>query len=167
MDAVTQAGRSTAMATPRSMIVDESLTRWYHCTSCCVRRAFLCGDGNEHRKDWIEDWLRRLVGIFAVDRAGYAVMDNRLHALLRLDSPRAPRPGRPRRSRAAGRPSARRPAGSLLGGPARLDTAAPSTAAAGTATCFAASRSRPTPQPDQSPGRSHNARSGSWPRRRM
>ena len=89
MDAVTQTGRSTAMATPRSMIVDEAVTPWYHCTSRCVRRAFLCGDGKEHRKAWIEDRLRELVGIFAVDCAGYAVMDNHLHALLRLDSPRA------------------------------------------------------------------------------
>ena len=79
------------MATPRSMIVDEAVTPWYHCTSRCVRRAFLCGDGKDHRQAWIEDRLRELVGIFAIDCAGYAVLDNHLHALLRLDR-RAPRP---------------------------------------------------------------------------
>jgi hypothetical protein len=69
IDAVTQAGRSTAMATPRSMIVDEAVTSWFHCTSRRVRRAFLCGDGKGHRKARIEDRLRELVAIFAVDCA--------------------------------------------------------------------------------------------------
>jgi hypothetical protein len=77
------------MATPRSMIVDEAVTRWYHCTSRCVRRAFLCGEGKHDRKGWIEDRLRELVGIFAIDCGGFAVLDNHLHVLLRLDSPRA------------------------------------------------------------------------------
>jgi hypothetical protein len=77
------------MAIPRSMIVDEALTPWYHCTSRCVRRAFLCGEGHSHRKDWIESRLRELVGIFAIDCGGFAVMDNHLHLVLRLDSPRA------------------------------------------------------------------------------
>lgn len=76
------------MATPRSQLVDESVTPWYHCVSRCVRRARLCGDDCAHRKDWIVARLRELVGIFAVDCGGFAVMDNHLHLLLRLDSPR-------------------------------------------------------------------------------
>uniref|UniRef100_UPI0013EC6D16 hypothetical protein n=1 Tax=Paludisphaera rhizosphaerae TaxID=2711216 RepID=UPI0013EC6D16 len=76
------------MATLRSKLVDESVTPWYHCVSRFVRRARLCGDGASHRKDWIVHRLRELVGIFAVDCAGFAVMDNYLHLLLRLDSPR-------------------------------------------------------------------------------
>jgi len=36
---------STLMPAPRSTIVDEEVTRWYHCISRCVRRAFLCGRG--------------------------------------------------------------------------------------------------------------------------
>jgi hypothetical protein len=76
------------MATPRSQLVDESVTPWYHCVSRCVRRARLCGEGLEHRKDWIVSRLRKLVGIFAVDCGGFAAMDNHLHLLLRLDSPR-------------------------------------------------------------------------------
>ncbi|WP_165224329.1 hypothetical protein [Aquisphaera insulae] len=77
------------MATPRSRLVDESVTPWYHCISRCVRRARLCGEGGGHRKAWIVDRLRELVGLFAVDCGGFAVLDNHLHLLLRLDSPRA------------------------------------------------------------------------------
>lgn len=77
------------MATPRSQIVDPQVTPWYHCISRCVRRAFLCGEGFEHRKQWIEDRLKELVGLFAIDCAGFAIMDNHLHLLLRLDPQRA------------------------------------------------------------------------------
>jgi hypothetical protein len=74
------------MATPRAQIVDPSVTPWYHCISRCVRRAFLCGEGFAHRKQWIEDRLKELVELFAIDCAGFAVMDNHLHLLLRLDA---------------------------------------------------------------------------------
>jgi hypothetical protein len=73
------------MPAPRSSIVDETVTPWYHCISRCVRRAFLCGKGCNHRKQWIEDRLRQLVGLFAIDCASYAVLDNHLHVLVRLD----------------------------------------------------------------------------------
>jgi len=76
------------MATPRLRIVDPEVTPWYHCISRCVRRAFLCGEGFAHRKQWIEDRLQELVGLFAMDCAGFAVMDNHLHLLLRLDPQR-------------------------------------------------------------------------------
>ena len=77
------------MATPRAQIVDPSVTAWYHCISRCVRREFLCGEGFEHRKQWIEDRLKELVELFAIDCAGFAIMDNHLHLLLRLDAARA------------------------------------------------------------------------------
>jgi hypothetical protein len=73
----------------RSLIVDEAITPWYHCISRCVRRAKLCGAGLGHRKQWIENRLRELVGIFSVECAGFALMDSHLHVLLRLDSARA------------------------------------------------------------------------------
>ena len=47
--------------------------------------GFLCGHGFEDRKQWIEDRLKELVGVFAVELAGFAVMDNHLHLLVRLD----------------------------------------------------------------------------------
>ncbi len=77
------------MSMPRSKIVDEAVTPWYHCISRCVRRAFLFGEGVAHRKDWIERRLEELSGLFAIDCAGFAIMDNHLHVLLRLDSARA------------------------------------------------------------------------------
>ena len=44
------------------------MTRWYHCTSRCVRRAFLLGEGTSDRKLWIDNRLRmskgRLFGRF-------------------------------------------------------------------------------------------------------
>jgi hypothetical protein len=34
------------MTLPRSKSVDVTFTRWYHCISRCVRRAFLLGEGS-------------------------------------------------------------------------------------------------------------------------
>lgn len=73
------------MPTARSKIVDLSLTRYYHCISRCVRGAFLCGEGLEHRKRWIESRLEKLASCFSVSVAGFTVMDNHLHVLVRLD----------------------------------------------------------------------------------
>ena len=73
------------MTVPRSQLVDLEVTRYYHCISRCVRRAFLCGEGFEHRKQWIEDRLELLAGNFALAVCGFAVMDNHLHVLVRLD----------------------------------------------------------------------------------
>ena len=73
------------MTVARSQLVDVGVTRYYHCISRCVRRAFLCGEGFEHRKQWIEDRLEVLAECFAVSVCGFAVMDNHLHVLVRLD----------------------------------------------------------------------------------
>ena len=51
----------------------------------CVRRASLCGEGYEHRTQWIENRLEELAGIFAVSVAGFAVLDNHLHVIVRLE----------------------------------------------------------------------------------
>ena len=73
------------MTMARSRLVDLDVTRYYHCISRCVRRAFLCGEGFEHRKQWIEDRIERLAASFAVSVCGFSVMGNHLHVLVRLD----------------------------------------------------------------------------------
>lgn len=73
------------MTTARSQLVDLNVTRYYHCISRCVRRAFLCGEGFEHRRQWIEDRIETLAGHFAVSVCGFSVMGNHLHLLVRLD----------------------------------------------------------------------------------
>lgn len=73
------------MTRPRRLLVDVDVTRYYHCISRCVRRAFLCGEGFEHRKSWIESRLEVLAKNFAASVCGFAVMDNHLHVLCRLD----------------------------------------------------------------------------------
>jgi len=69
----------------RAHLVDPSLTRWYHCVTRCVRRAFLLGEGMHDRKSWIEHRLEELAEIFSVAVAGFAILDNHLHLLVRLD----------------------------------------------------------------------------------
>ena len=79
------------MTVARRLLVDVNVTRYYHCISRCVRRAHLCGKGFEHRKQWIEERLETLARCFAVSVCGFAVMDNHLHVLVRLDADDAKR----------------------------------------------------------------------------
>jgi REP element-mobilizing transposase RayT len=73
------------MTIARAHLVDPAVTRWYHCVTRCVRRALLLGDGAIDRKLWIDNRLRELAEIFSVSVAGFAVLDNHLHLLIRLD----------------------------------------------------------------------------------
>jgi hypothetical protein len=77
------------MAIARAQLVDTSLTRWYHCVTRCVRKAFLLGEGENNRKQWLENRLEELADVFAVAVGGFSVMDNHLHVLVRLDPDRA------------------------------------------------------------------------------
>ncbi|MHC5537384.1 transposase [Singulisphaera rosea] len=62
-------------------LVDPTATRWYHCITRCVRRAFLLGDPEHDRKDRIDQRLKELAEIFAGSVATFSVMDNHLHVL--------------------------------------------------------------------------------------
>jgi hypothetical protein len=38
------------MTIARAHLIDPAVTRWYHCITRCVRRAFLLGEGEYDRK---------------------------------------------------------------------------------------------------------------------
>jgi putative transposase len=77
------------MALPRKKYVREGKIAVYHCTTRCVRRAFLSGfdpySGRDfsHRKSWIENRLRLLTSIFALDVSTFSVMSNHYHVTVR------------------------------------------------------------------------------------
>jgi hypothetical protein len=82
------------MAIPRKKQVILTETKFYHCMSRCVRRAFLCGVDHytktnyEHRREWVERRLIKLAKIFTIDVCSYAVMHNHTHLVLHVDNNR-------------------------------------------------------------------------------
>ncbi|MCL1477825.1 MAG: transposase [Marinobacter sp.] len=78
------------MPKPRAEQISIADTPYYHVISRCVRRTFLCGEDRqsgrsyEHRRSWIEDRVRLLASVFAVEIAAYAVMANHYHLVVKL-----------------------------------------------------------------------------------
>ena len=70
------------MSTARKRQISLIDTKYYHCISRCVRRAFLCGEDRftgksfEHRRGWVEDKLLSLAKVFCIDVCAYSVMSN-------------------------------------------------------------------------------------------
>ncbi|MCO7190938.1 MULTISPECIES: transposase [unclassified Pseudoalteromonas] len=85
------------MPMARKRQVSLSDTKYYHCISRCVRRAFLCGEDRltgksyEHRRDWVEEKLLALAKVFCIEVCGYAVMSNHTHLVLYVDDKKAHR----------------------------------------------------------------------------
>ncbi|WP_404395959.1 transposase [Pseudoalteromonas phenolica] len=58
------------MTKARKRQVSLQDTKYYHCISRCVRRAYLCGKdahtgkSYEHRRQWIEDKLQQIAKVF-------------------------------------------------------------------------------------------------------
>jgi REP element-mobilizing transposase RayT len=78
------------MTYARSILIPRGSPGTFHCVSRCVRRAFLCGEDRftgrsfEHRRQWVEDRIHELAGIFGVAIWGYAVMSNHLHVVVQI-----------------------------------------------------------------------------------
>ena len=81
--------------TPRNQQISLSDTNWYHCVSRCTRRVFLYGvdqfSGQDycHRRDWVENRIKLLGQVFAIDVAAFSVMSNHHHLVLRIDTEKA------------------------------------------------------------------------------
>jgi hypothetical protein len=60
------------MTMAREHPVDPSATRWYHCVTRCVRRAFLLSEGPINRREWTELRLKKLSEIFAIAVGGFS-----------------------------------------------------------------------------------------------
>ena len=73
------------MAIARVHLIDPAVTRWYHCVTRCVRRAFLLGEGPNDRRVWIDRRLEELAQIFTIAGGGFSVMDNHIQVLVPLD----------------------------------------------------------------------------------
>ena len=78
------------MPRPRKHLISLSDTPYYHVVSRCVRRAYLCGTDPvsgrcyEHRRQWLENRIRLLSSLFAIDICAYAVMSNHIHLAVKV-----------------------------------------------------------------------------------
>ena len=83
------------MTASRASQISLADTKYYHCISRCVRRAFLCGYDTasgqcfEHRRQWVEDKIFFLASVFCIDICAYVVMSNHFHLVLHIDDKKA------------------------------------------------------------------------------
>ena len=79
----------------RNKILSLDSTKYYHCISRCVRRAFLCGIDSETNKDYsyrkniIKEHLILLTNIYCIEICAYAIMCNHIHLVLHVNVDKA------------------------------------------------------------------------------
>jgi hypothetical protein len=79
------------MPEPGTAFVPRDDTAYYRSMSRGVRQAFLCctdlftHQSYDHRRQWISDRLKELIGCFSTDCCGYAVISNHYHLVLFVD----------------------------------------------------------------------------------
>ena len=85
------AQRNAQMATARKLEATLQFTPYFHCTSRCVRGAYLCGVNKEtgedftHRRRWLRARLLKLATVFSIKLAAFAIMENHFHVVLKVD----------------------------------------------------------------------------------
>lgn len=73
----------------RGEVLDPDQVQIAHVYNRTVRRCFLIGDDPvsgknfDHRKGWIESYLREFAGAFGIDLLGFAILSNHFHLILR------------------------------------------------------------------------------------
>ena len=71
------------------MLISLADTPYYHITSRCEHRAFLCrvdhysGQSFENRRQWVVARIHLLSSLFAIDVCAYAVMSNHYQLVLK------------------------------------------------------------------------------------
>jgi len=79
------------MTQSRQSQVSLSGILYYYCISCCVCRAYLCGENKypeksfEHRRHWVVERMHYLASLFSIDICAYAIMSNHYHLVLHVD----------------------------------------------------------------------------------
>ena len=80
------------MAKPRKDQIDaDNISAYYFITTKCARKSWLCGFDPEtgydyeYRKYRLQARIHYLNSVFAIDVAGYSVMSNHYHLLLRIN----------------------------------------------------------------------------------
>ena len=72
----------------RAEVFSSSEVAVVHVMNRVVRRCFLLGNdpvsgkNYDHRKQWIEDQLRRQAACFGIDLLGFAILSNHFHLIL-------------------------------------------------------------------------------------
>jgi len=73
----------------RGEVLDPDQVQIAHVYNRTVRHCFLMGDDPvwgknfDHRKVWIEDYLREFAGVCGIDLLGFAILSNHFHLILR------------------------------------------------------------------------------------